>query len=316
MEKNLIPSARAEESKMPYYNMKGGDYRHLAELATRGAKSKAAEDARVAYAEAMKVLKNIEVPQVQYVGKIGDVSVVRQGQVLTIRTVQKTVEVPQDQFLDPEVDVPVVVQRQVPVPRTMKEIMKVSQLLPQEQILERVVEETGVPVPRVMEETIEVKKLKSQLSRRESTLLADNKLASKTDGSWATQAPEWEQRQRVRAEELVTIHDTNKLLNDNDSLEFFKETLPSPSLVQPQSDKRSVARQARAVVRNSSGSPGVNLISVSLFQQEHADDDDKKTYCLISIGRAEDGDTSLAIDTKSHETAIADPQIHQVQRSS
>ena len=37
---------------------------------------------------------------------------------------------------------------------------------------------------------------------------------------------------------------------------------------------------------------------VSLFQQEQADDDNKKTYCLISIGSAEDEDTSLAIDTQ------------------
>ena len=146
--------------------------------------------------------------------------------------------------------------------------------------------------------------MNSQLSGGESTLQADNKLASKLDGSCATQAPEWEQRQRVRAEELMTIHYTNKLLNDNDSLELFKETLPSPSMMQIQSDRRGVACRARAVVRNSSGSPGVNLIStalgnenvafrkvismiekeVSLFQQEQADDDNKKTYCSISIG--------------------------------
>ena len=65
--------------------------------------------------------------------------------------------------------------------------------------------------------------------------------------------------------------------------------------------KRGVACRARTVVRNSSGSPGVNLIEkeVSLFQQEQTDDDNKKTYRLIDIGRA--------IDIKSHESAIADP---------
>ena len=129
------------------------------------------------------------------------------------------------------------------------------------------------------------------------------------------------------AERLVAIHDAIKLLNDYDSLELHKDFLPSPSLMQLQSDKRGVARRARAVVRNSSSSPGVNLISialgnknvdfekvipmiekrVSLFQQELTDDDDKKTYCLIGIGKAEDGYTSLTIDIKSHESAIADP---------
>ena len=37
---------------------------------------------------------------------------------------------------------------------------------------------------------------------------------------------------------------------------------------------------------------------VSLFQQEQADDDNKKTYGLISVGSGEDEDTSLAIDTQ------------------
>ena len=54
---------------------------------------------------------------------------------------------------------------------------------------------------------------------------------------------------------------------------------------------------------------------MSLFQQEQDDDDIKKTSCLIDIGRAEDADTSLAIDTKSHESAIADPTAAAQHRS-
>ena len=216
---------------------------------------------------------------------------------------QKAVEVPQVQFRDRVVDVPVVMQRQVP----------------QERILERIVEETDVLVPCVKEEIIEVtqhgltetmkektgrqgnlsdevEKLKSQRSEGENALLASRELASKLDGSCAVQAPEWEELQRLRDEELVTIHDTNKLPKDYDSLELPKEILPSSSMMQVQSDKRGVARRARAVVRNSSESPDVNSISmvignenvefrVSLFQQEQADDDNKRTYCLIGVGR-------------------------------
>ena len=155
-----------------------------------------------------------------------------------------------------------------------------------------------------MVEIIDVEKLKSQLSGRESTLLAYNKLASKLDGSCATQAPEWEQRQRVRAEELVTIQDTTKLLNDNDSLELFKETLLSPILMQLQSNKRGVACRARAVVRNSSGSPGQEM--VSLFHQKQTDGDHKKTYCSTSVDRKGE-DKFLSIDIKSLESATADP---------
>ena len=54
---------------------------------------------------------------------------------------------------------------------------------------------TDVLVPRVMEEQ-----------------------ASKLGGSCAAQAPEWEELQRLRAEGLVAVRDTNKLLNDFDEL--------------------------------------------------------------------------------------------------
>ena len=42
--------------------------------------------------------------------------------------------------------------------------------------------------------------------------------ASKLDGNCAALAPEWEELQRLRAEGLVAIRDTNKLLNDCDEL--------------------------------------------------------------------------------------------------
>ena len=78
--------------------------------------------------------------------------------------------------------------------------------------------------------------LKSQRFEEESTLLADNKLTSKLDGSCAVHAPECEELQRLGAEGLVAIRDINKLPNDSDSLELFKETLPSPIMMQVQSD--------------------------------------------------------------------------------
>ena len=56
-------------------------------------------------------------------------------------------EVPQAQFLDRVLDAPVVTQRHVQLPS-----------MPQEQIQERIVEETDIPVPHVMEKTIEVAK--------------------------------------------------------------------------------------------------------------------------------------------------------------
>ena len=220
--------------------------------------------------------------------KVVDVPGVTQ-QTPTVQTIQKTIEIPQWQCIEKVIDVPVVLVFRV-------------------------------PLLRVMEQTVET--LKSQCFEEESTLLADNKLTSQLDGRCAAQAPECEELQRLRAEGSVAICDINKVPNDSDSLELFKETLPSPIMMQVQSDKREGARRVRAVFRNSSGSSRDvgKVISmtedvVSLFQQEQDDDDNKKTSCLIDIGRAEDADTSLAIDTKSHESAIADPTAAAQHRS-
>ena len=75
----------------------------------------------------------------------------------------------------------------------------------------------------------------------------------------------------------------NKLeeLKDSDSFELFDESLPSPSVIQVQSDGRGVVRRARAVARKSSRSPDMD--------------------------RAQDEDTSLANDIKSHAGTTDDP---------
>ena len=103
---------------------------------------------------------------------------------------------------------------------------------------------------------VEVEKPKFQLSEAKSTLLADKEFVSKLDGSCAAQASEWEERQRL-------IHDTIKLLNDDDSLELFKVILPIQTQMQLQNDKRGVARRARAAPRNLPGLPHVNWISMA-----------------------------------------------------
>ena len=58
------------------------------------------------------VSSTVEVPQIQFIDRVVDFSVVFQRRVPTVQTVQKTDEFPKMQFLD-LVDMPVVVQRQV-----------------------------------------------------------------------------------------------------------------------------------------------------------------------------------------------------------
>ena len=78
-------------------------------------------------------------------------------------------------------------------------------------------------------------------------------------------------------------------LKDSDSFELFDESLPSPSVIQVQSDGRGVVRRARAVARKSSRSPDMD--------------------------RAQDEDTSLANDIKSHAGTTDDPTAAAQHRS-
>merc|ERR1712032_21161 len=55
LDKNLIPKAGNGESKVFYQKMKADYYRYIAEFTDGDAKSKAAENARLAYDEARKV---------------------------------------------------------------------------------------------------------------------------------------------------------------------------------------------------------------------------------------------------------------------
>merc|ERR1712232_162299 len=55
LDNNLIPKASNGESKVFYQKMKADYYRYIAEFSTGDAKSKAAENARLAYQEASNI---------------------------------------------------------------------------------------------------------------------------------------------------------------------------------------------------------------------------------------------------------------------
>merc|ERR1712007_402541 len=55
LDSSLIPQAKDAEAKVFYHKMKGDYYRYIAEFSDGDAKSKAAENARLAYEEASKV---------------------------------------------------------------------------------------------------------------------------------------------------------------------------------------------------------------------------------------------------------------------
>merc|ERR1719269_427100 len=79
---------------------------------------------------------------------------------------------------------------------------------------------------RVGELGVSIAEMKIDLDDTTAALLEDKKFLANMDETCATKKKEWGEIQKARAEELVAIGETIKILNDDDALELFKKTLP------------------------------------------------------------------------------------------
>jgi len=149
----------------------------------------------------------------------------------------------------------------------------------------------------------------------------------------ATKTGEWEARSKTRADELVALADTIKILNDDDALELFKKTLPSASASLLQMDMSSALQRQRALkallATSVSMAPkdrtGLDLISLALhgkkigfdkvikmidemvanLKKEQIDDNDKKTYCAEQLDSSDDAKKSLEREIGNLDASIA-----------
>jgi len=116
---------------------------------------------------------------------------------------------------------------------------------------------------RIGEQGVELVTLKANLEDSEKSLAEDTAFLKDLAKNCKTKEDEWAVRQKLRAEELLAIADTIKLLNDDDALELFKKTLPSPSLLQMRTSARST-KQAALVALNQAGRGDFRLDLISL----------------------------------------------------
>merc|ERR1719399_2758583 len=79
---------------------------------------------------------------------------------------------------------------------------------------------------RVGELAVEIVQMKNDLGDTAEALVEDKKSLADLEKNCKTKADEWETIVKTRNEELLALADTIKILNDDDSLELFKKTLP------------------------------------------------------------------------------------------
>merc|ERR1719353_87689 len=167
---------------------------------------------------------------------------------------------------------------------------------------------------------------KEDLDDTSKSLLEDEQFLKDLEKDCETKDEEWAARQKIRAEEVLAIADTIKILNDDDALELFKKTLPTPSLLQVTFTAKAVKARALSVLSESKGDFRLNLIAlalkgkkvsfdkvltmiddmVTLLKKEQVDDNDKKEYCETLIDQTEDKVKELELAVSDLEKAIAD----------
>merc|ERR1719352_2093718 len=171
---------------------------------------------------------------------------------------------------------------------------------------------------------------KEDLDDTTKSLLEDEAFLKDLDKNCKTKEDEWAVRQKLRAEELLAIADTIKILNDDDALELFKKTLPTPSLLQFKTNGKAIKQRALVALQQANQGDKqdvrINLISlalkgkkvsfekvlkmiddmVTLLGKEQQDDNDKKEYCEKMIDQTEDNLKVLELSVSDLGKAIAD----------
>merc|ERR1719210_2995258 len=96
---------------------------------------------------------------------------------------------------------------------------------------------------------LEIVAIKEDLDDTTKSLAEDKVFLADLEKSCATKEAEWQERSKTRTEELLALADTIKILNDDDALDLFKKTLPSPSLLQTLENTKEVKSQALKALR-------------------------------------------------------------------
>merc|ERR1719316_1089183 len=211
--------------------------------------------------------------------------------------------------------------------KVFKELLKAK--LKEIDALSKLIEEK---LKRVGELKVKLVDLKEDLEDTKKRLAEDSKSLADMDKMCEDMKKAWEERQKVRAEELLAIRDTIKMLNSDDALELFKKTLPSAAsllqvsvraddvrgralvLVQQAWHKKRNARLGLLALALSGKKVSMDKVvkmiddMVALLKSEQVDDDEKKEYCEVTTDKTEDKKKELERGISDLSKAMEDMQ--------
>merc|ERR1719326_1356622 len=181
---------------------------------------------------------------------------------------------------------------------------------------------------RIGELGVKIAQMENDLEDTQEGLAEDQKFYADLDKNCELKQKEWAAYKEVEAQEQLALADTIKILNDDDALELFKKTLPgaSSSFVQVQVSKRDMKKHALSALKGTKADPRLDLIELAMhggkigfekiikmiddlvveLKAEQGIDNDKKSYCLSELDKAEDKKKGLDLDISDLGKAIAD----------
>eukprot|EP00811_Abedinium_folium_P002690 NODE_1246_length_2548_cov_10.465097.p1 GENE.NODE_1246_length_2548_cov_10.465097~~NODE_1246_length_2548_cov_10.465097.p1 ORF type:complete len:709 (-),score=233.86 NODE_1246_length_2548_cov_10.465097:330-2456(-) len=183
-------------------------------------------------------------------------------------------------------------------------------------------------VQRTGDLAVKIVNMKDDLENTQQALSEDEKFLSDLKDSCGKKESEWEERSKTRTEELAAIAETITILNDDDALQLFKKTLPSPSASFIQTSKlsaRALGLIRAAQSKETQVRPQLDFIALALqgnqigfekvlamidkmiatLKTEQEDDDAKKASCGVKLDEAEDKSKGLTNSISDTETAMA-----------
>merc|ERR1719375_2272969 len=183
---------------------------------------------------------------------------------------------------------------------------------------------------RVGELGVEIVQGQADLEGTEEAVVEDSKMLANLHKQCETRKQEFDEKSKVRAEEMTAISETVEMLSGDEALELFKKSLPgaAASFLQTRATSRSQVRRVKAILegvakggmhtslvrmmllslghghKGRSGGAMDKVVSmiddmVKLLAKEQSDDDTKKDFCVAELGKLEDEEKTIG-------SAIAD----------
>merc|ERR1719171_765549 len=180
---------------------------------------------------------------------------------------------------------------------------------------------------------VETVQAKADLEKTQKAVEEDTEFKANLAKTCATKQKEWDERCKLRAQEIEAISDTIEMMNSDDALELFKKTLPSAAsasaLIQTAATSRAQIRSARAMIRSAmktdkahavnrhlmlmSLSQGVHGFEkvvgmvdgmVGVLEGEQLQDDKLDTWCIAELDKAKEEAKATEVDIGELDAAV------------